>query len=187
MVRLLLEDMASDKKIFNCVKENLDEYQMSSSPYLRELTTAVCKAAVKEEGETRDSKQSVEGIQLQRGGRLMSKKGDVFRHYYRMPVGTKPGVSRQEMQGLRRKMLSHDSSRSPQGSWRMKHQQYLPLVGALQRRQHLRPAQFEQGIDSWVSLVAYGCISSSVFWVDATLTVSSNSFSTSSSVTEVLT
>ncbi|CAB1415728.1 unnamed protein product, partial [Pleuronectes platessa] len=48
MMRLLLEDMASDEEIFNCVKEKLDRSQMSSSPYLRELMTAVCKAAAKE-------------------------------------------------------------------------------------------------------------------------------------------
>ncbi|CAB1428062.1 unnamed protein product [Pleuronectes platessa] len=47
MVRILLEDMASDKEIFHCVKEKLERTQMSSSPYLRELMTAVCQAAVK--------------------------------------------------------------------------------------------------------------------------------------------
>ncbi|XP_062244474.1 eukaryotic translation initiation factor 4 gamma 3-like [Platichthys flesus] len=48
MQRHLLEDMASEKKIFNCVKEKLVRSHMSSSHYLRELMTAVCKAAVKE-------------------------------------------------------------------------------------------------------------------------------------------
>uniref|UniRef100_A0A8C8J319 Eukaryotic translation initiation factor 4 gamma 3-like n=1 Tax=Oncorhynchus tshawytscha TaxID=74940 RepID=A0A8C8J319_ONCTS len=45
--RLLLEDMASDEQIFDWVEANLDESQMSSSPFLRALMTAVCKAAVK--------------------------------------------------------------------------------------------------------------------------------------------
>uniref|UniRef100_A0A3Q2WPK4 Eukaryotic translation initiation factor 4 gamma, 3a n=1 Tax=Haplochromis burtoni TaxID=8153 RepID=A0A3Q2WPK4_HAPBU len=45
--RLLLEDMASDEQIFDWVEANLDETQMSSSPFLRALMTAVCKAAVK--------------------------------------------------------------------------------------------------------------------------------------------
>uniref|UniRef100_A0A8C2PVK2 Eukaryotic translation initiation factor 4 gamma, 3a n=1 Tax=Cyprinus carpio TaxID=7962 RepID=A0A8C2PVK2_CYPCA len=44
---LLLEDMASDEQIFDWVEANLDESQMSSSPFLRALMTAVCKAAVK--------------------------------------------------------------------------------------------------------------------------------------------
>ncbi|XP_030634154.1 eukaryotic translation initiation factor 4 gamma 3 [Chanos chanos] len=47
--RLLLEDMASDEQIFDWVEANLDESQMSSSPFLRALMTAVCKAAVKNE------------------------------------------------------------------------------------------------------------------------------------------
>ncbi|XP_038871796.1 eukaryotic translation initiation factor 4 gamma 3-like isoform X3 [Salvelinus namaycush] len=47
--RLLLEDMASDEQIFDWVEANLDESQMSSSPFLRALMTAVCKAAVKDE------------------------------------------------------------------------------------------------------------------------------------------
>ncbi|XP_076124918.1 eukaryotic translation initiation factor 4 gamma 3 isoform X3 [Alosa pseudoharengus] len=47
--RLLLEDMASDEQIFDWVEANLDESQMSSSPFLRSLMTAVCKAAVKDE------------------------------------------------------------------------------------------------------------------------------------------
>uniref|UniRef100_A0A8C2IZ37 Eukaryotic translation initiation factor 4 gamma, 3a n=1 Tax=Cyprinus carpio TaxID=7962 RepID=A0A8C2IZ37_CYPCA len=46
---LLLEDMASDEQIFDWVEANLDESQMSSSPFLRALMTAVCKAAVKDE------------------------------------------------------------------------------------------------------------------------------------------
>nr|XP_057910585.1 eukaryotic translation initiation factor 4 gamma 3-like isoform X3 [Doryrhamphus excisus] len=46
--RLLLEDMASDEQIFDWVEANLDEPQMSSSPFLRALMTAVCKAAVKD-------------------------------------------------------------------------------------------------------------------------------------------
>ncbi|XP_056129104.1 eukaryotic translation initiation factor 4 gamma 3 isoform X2 [Lampris incognitus] len=50
--RLLLEDMASDEQIFDWVEANLDESQMSSSPFLRALMTAVCKAAVKEESTT---------------------------------------------------------------------------------------------------------------------------------------
>uniref|UniRef100_A0A3Q0S187 Eukaryotic translation initiation factor 4 gamma 3 n=1 Tax=Amphilophus citrinellus TaxID=61819 RepID=A0A3Q0S187_AMPCI len=45
--RLLLEDVASDEQIFDWVEANLDESQMSSSPFLRALMTAVCKAAVK--------------------------------------------------------------------------------------------------------------------------------------------
>ncbi|KAK7912534.1 hypothetical protein WMY93_012745 [Mugilogobius chulae] len=45
--KLLLEDMASDEQIFDWVEANLDETQMSSSPFLRALMTAVCKAAVK--------------------------------------------------------------------------------------------------------------------------------------------
>ncbi|XP_057702452.1 eukaryotic translation initiation factor 4 gamma 3 isoform X4 [Corythoichthys intestinalis] len=48
--RLLLEDMASDEQIFDWVEANLDEPQMSSSPFLRALMTAVCKAAVKDIG-----------------------------------------------------------------------------------------------------------------------------------------
>uniref|UniRef100_A0AAX7UGW8 Eukaryotic translation initiation factor 4 gamma, 3a n=1 Tax=Astatotilapia calliptera TaxID=8154 RepID=A0AAX7UGW8_ASTCA len=47
--RLLLEDMASDEQIFDWVEANLDETQMSSSPFLRALMTAVCKAAVKDD------------------------------------------------------------------------------------------------------------------------------------------
>ncbi|XP_042245961.1 eukaryotic translation initiation factor 4 gamma 3-like [Thunnus maccoyii] len=47
--RLLLEDMASDKQIFDWVEANLDESQMSSSPFLRALMTAVCKGAVKDD------------------------------------------------------------------------------------------------------------------------------------------
>ncbi|KAI2659138.1 Eukaryotic translation initiation factor 4 gamma 3 [Labeo rohita] len=47
--QLLLEDMASDERIFDWVEANLDESQMSSSPFLRALMTAVCKAAVKDE------------------------------------------------------------------------------------------------------------------------------------------
>ncbi|XP_042245960.1 eukaryotic translation initiation factor 4 gamma 3-like [Thunnus maccoyii] len=46
--RLLLEDMASDKQIFDWVEANLDESQMSSSPFLRTLMTAVCKGAVED-------------------------------------------------------------------------------------------------------------------------------------------
>nr|XP_061793761.1 eukaryotic translation initiation factor 4 gamma 3-like isoform X2 [Nerophis lumbriciformis] len=46
--RLLLEDMASDEEIFDWVEANLDEHQTSSSPFLRALMTAVCKAAVKD-------------------------------------------------------------------------------------------------------------------------------------------
>uniref|UniRef100_A0A3Q3EL07 Eukaryotic translation initiation factor 4 gamma, 3a n=1 Tax=Labrus bergylta TaxID=56723 RepID=A0A3Q3EL07_9LABR len=45
--RLLLEDMASDEQIFDWVEATLDDSQMSSSPFLRALMTAVCKAAVK--------------------------------------------------------------------------------------------------------------------------------------------
>ncbi|XP_077458729.1 eukaryotic translation initiation factor 4 gamma 3 isoform X3 [Stigmatopora argus] len=48
--RLLLEEMASDEQIFDWVEANLDEPQMSSSPFLRALMTAVCKAAVKDIG-----------------------------------------------------------------------------------------------------------------------------------------
>ncbi|XP_019712219.1 eukaryotic translation initiation factor 4 gamma 3 isoform X4 [Hippocampus comes] len=48
--RLLLADMASDEQIFDWVEANLDEHQMSSSPFLRALMTAVCKAAVKDIG-----------------------------------------------------------------------------------------------------------------------------------------
>ncbi|KAG1949716.1 eukaryotic translation initiation factor 4 gamma 3 isoform X2 [Pimephales promelas] len=47
--QLLLEDMASDEQIFDWIEANLDESQMSSSPFLRALMTAVCKAAVKDE------------------------------------------------------------------------------------------------------------------------------------------
>ncbi|XP_052397271.1 eukaryotic translation initiation factor 4 gamma 3 isoform X3 [Carassius gibelio] len=48
--KLLLEDMAGDERIFDWVEANLDESEMSSSPFLRALMTAVCKAAVKSEG-----------------------------------------------------------------------------------------------------------------------------------------
>lgn len=47
--KLLLEDMAGDEQIFDWVEANLDESEMSSSPFLRALMTAVCKAAVKTE------------------------------------------------------------------------------------------------------------------------------------------
>ncbi|CAL9704634.1 unnamed protein product [Knipowitschia caucasica] len=47
--KLLLEDIASDEQIFDWVEANLDESEMSSSPFLRALMTAVCKAAVKDE------------------------------------------------------------------------------------------------------------------------------------------
>ncbi|XP_075881122.1 eukaryotic translation initiation factor 4 gamma 3 isoform X2 [Nelusetta ayraudi] len=47
--RLLLEDMATDEQIFDWVEANLDESQMSSSPFLRALMTAVCKAAVRDD------------------------------------------------------------------------------------------------------------------------------------------
>lgn len=47
--KLLLEDMASDEQIFDWVEANLDDSQMSSSPFLRALMTAVCKAAVKDD------------------------------------------------------------------------------------------------------------------------------------------
>ncbi|XP_075953118.1 eukaryotic translation initiation factor 4 gamma 3 isoform X1 [Anarhichas minor] len=47
--KLLLEDMASDEQIFDWVEATLDESQMSSSPFLRALMTAVCKAAVKDD------------------------------------------------------------------------------------------------------------------------------------------
>ncbi|XP_038147164.1 eukaryotic translation initiation factor 4 gamma 3 [Cyprinodon tularosa] len=47
--KLLLEDMASDEQIFDWVEANLNESQASSSPFLRALMTAVCKAAVKDE------------------------------------------------------------------------------------------------------------------------------------------
>uniref|UniRef100_A0A3Q3B1S4 Eukaryotic translation initiation factor 4 gamma, 3a n=1 Tax=Kryptolebias marmoratus TaxID=37003 RepID=A0A3Q3B1S4_KRYMA len=47
--KLLLEDMASDEQIFDWVEANLDESQSSSSPFLRALMTAVCKAAVKDD------------------------------------------------------------------------------------------------------------------------------------------
>uniref|UniRef100_A0A8C6PAK1 Eukaryotic translation initiation factor 4 gamma 3 n=1 Tax=Nothobranchius furzeri TaxID=105023 RepID=A0A8C6PAK1_NOTFU len=47
--KLLLEDMASDEQIFDWVEANLDEAQTSSSPFLRALMTAVCKAAVIDE------------------------------------------------------------------------------------------------------------------------------------------
>uniref|UniRef100_A0A3P8W7K9 Eukaryotic translation initiation factor 4 gamma 3 n=1 Tax=Cynoglossus semilaevis TaxID=244447 RepID=A0A3P8W7K9_CYNSE len=39
--RLLLEEMATDEEIFDWVEANLDESQMSSSPFLRALMTAV--------------------------------------------------------------------------------------------------------------------------------------------------
>uniref|UniRef100_A0A671N7R7 Eukaryotic translation initiation factor 4 gamma 3-like n=1 Tax=Sinocyclocheilus anshuiensis TaxID=1608454 RepID=A0A671N7R7_9TELE len=48
--KLLLEDMAGDERIFDWVEANLDESEISSSPFLRALMTAVCKAAVKTEG-----------------------------------------------------------------------------------------------------------------------------------------
>ncbi|XP_057176111.1 eukaryotic translation initiation factor 4 gamma 3 isoform X2 [Triplophysa rosa] len=48
--KLLLEDMAGDEQIFDWVEANLDDSEMSSSPFLRALVTAVCKAAVKSEG-----------------------------------------------------------------------------------------------------------------------------------------
>uniref|UniRef100_A0A3B4Y9W4 Eukaryotic translation initiation factor 4 gamma 3 n=1 Tax=Seriola lalandi dorsalis TaxID=1841481 RepID=A0A3B4Y9W4_SERLL len=53
--RLLLEDMASDEQIFDWVEANLDDSQMSSSPFLRALMTAVCKAAVKGNGAALDT------------------------------------------------------------------------------------------------------------------------------------
>ncbi|XP_068170639.1 eukaryotic translation initiation factor 4 gamma 3-like isoform X2 [Antennarius striatus] len=40
---------ASDEQIFDWVEANLDESQMSSSPFLRALMTAVCKTAVKDD------------------------------------------------------------------------------------------------------------------------------------------
>ncbi|XP_058858708.1 eukaryotic translation initiation factor 4 gamma 3-like isoform X2 [Acipenser ruthenus] len=43
----LLEDIVSDEQIFDWVEANLEESQMSSTPFLRALMTAVCKAAVK--------------------------------------------------------------------------------------------------------------------------------------------
>uniref|UniRef100_A0A671NF96 Eukaryotic translation initiation factor 4 gamma 3-like n=1 Tax=Sinocyclocheilus anshuiensis TaxID=1608454 RepID=A0A671NF96_9TELE len=43
--KLLLEDMAGDERIFDWVEANLDESEISSSPFLRALMTAVCKAA----------------------------------------------------------------------------------------------------------------------------------------------
>ncbi|XP_053302621.1 eukaryotic translation initiation factor 4 gamma 3 [Pleuronectes platessa] len=46
--KIVLEDIASEEQIFKCVKENLDESRMSSSPFLRELMTAVCEAAAKD-------------------------------------------------------------------------------------------------------------------------------------------
>uniref|UniRef100_A0AAQ4RDT0 Eukaryotic translation initiation factor 4 gamma 3 n=1 Tax=Gasterosteus aculeatus aculeatus TaxID=481459 RepID=A0AAQ4RDT0_GASAC len=45
--RLLLEDMVSDEEIFKWAEATVDESQTSSSPFLRALMTAVCKAAVK--------------------------------------------------------------------------------------------------------------------------------------------
>ncbi|XP_056589766.1 eukaryotic translation initiation factor 4 gamma 3 isoform X10 [Triplophysa dalaica] len=48
--KLLLEEMAGDEQIFDWVEANLDDSEMSSSPFLRALMTAVCKAAVKTEG-----------------------------------------------------------------------------------------------------------------------------------------
>ncbi|XP_062270140.1 eukaryotic translation initiation factor 4 gamma 3-like [Platichthys flesus] len=48
MLGIMLEDMACDRDIFDCVKEKLERSQKSSSPYLTELMTAVCQAAVKE-------------------------------------------------------------------------------------------------------------------------------------------
>uniref|UniRef100_A0A8C5C2B7 Eukaryotic translation initiation factor 4 gamma 3 n=1 Tax=Gadus morhua TaxID=8049 RepID=A0A8C5C2B7_GADMO len=47
--RLLMEEMATDEQVFDWVEANLDESQMSSSPFLRALMTAVCKAAVRDE------------------------------------------------------------------------------------------------------------------------------------------
>ncbi|XP_048879401.1 eukaryotic translation initiation factor 4 gamma 3 isoform X1 [Brienomyrus brachyistius] len=47
--KLLLEDGASDEQIFDWVEANMDESEMSSSPFLRALMTAVCKAAVRGE------------------------------------------------------------------------------------------------------------------------------------------
>ncbi|MBN3278709.1 IF4G3 factor, partial [Polyodon spathula] len=47
--KLLLEDIVSDEQIFDWVEANLEESQMSSTPFLRALMTAVCKAAVKGE------------------------------------------------------------------------------------------------------------------------------------------
>uniref|UniRef100_A0AAQ4QE26 Eukaryotic translation initiation factor 4 gamma 3 n=1 Tax=Gasterosteus aculeatus aculeatus TaxID=481459 RepID=A0AAQ4QE26_GASAC len=47
--RLLLEDMVSDEEIFKWAEATVDESQTSSSPFLRALMTAVCKAAVKDD------------------------------------------------------------------------------------------------------------------------------------------
>ncbi|XP_072011441.1 eukaryotic translation initiation factor 4 gamma 3 isoform X8 [Engystomops pustulosus] len=46
MEQLIIEENASDEQIFDWVEANLDEGQMSSSAFLRALTTAVCKAAI---------------------------------------------------------------------------------------------------------------------------------------------
>ncbi|MGH0146651.1 UNVERIFIED_CONTAM: hypothetical protein FKN15_022641 [Acipenser sinensis] len=50
--KLLLEDLVSDEQIFDWVEANLEESQMSSTPFLRALMTAVCKAAVKGDSTT---------------------------------------------------------------------------------------------------------------------------------------
>ncbi|XP_058849323.1 eukaryotic translation initiation factor 4 gamma 3-like isoform X4 [Acipenser ruthenus] len=50
--KLLLEDIVSDEQIFDWVEANLEESQMSSTPFLRALMTAVCKAAVKGDSTT---------------------------------------------------------------------------------------------------------------------------------------
>ncbi|XP_017305983.1 eukaryotic translation initiation factor 4 gamma 3 isoform X2 [Ictalurus punctatus] len=47
--RLLIEDTASDEQIFDWVEANVEESETSSSPFLRALMTAVCKAAVRDE------------------------------------------------------------------------------------------------------------------------------------------
>ncbi|KAL6112478.1 eif4g3 [Pungitius sinensis] len=47
--RLLLEDMVSDEEIFKWAEATVDDSQTSSSPFLRALMTAVCKAAVKDD------------------------------------------------------------------------------------------------------------------------------------------
>ncbi|XP_062254974.1 eukaryotic translation initiation factor 4 gamma 3-like [Platichthys flesus] len=46
--KIVLEDIANEEQTFECVKENLDESRLSLSPFMRELMSAVCEAAAKD-------------------------------------------------------------------------------------------------------------------------------------------
>ncbi|XP_062266300.1 eukaryotic translation initiation factor 4 gamma 3-like [Platichthys flesus] len=59
--KLVLEDIANEEQTFECVKENLDESRLSLSPFMRELMSAVCEAAAKD-----DTKCRVDMARLQK-------------------------------------------------------------------------------------------------------------------------